>query len=210
MPELFCYRASSYRTPVRSRRHGPDSAGRYHHPGSQATQYFSLHPLGPWAEVTRNQRCASVDDAMEIRVAIWVIRLVVADPPATIDFDAADSGRTLLPISPADLTHDDPTICRALAQAHRDDRSAPKILRVPSAALPGTENIVILGARRMIEYAIEPMRPIHVPAAVGAVDARPPRDLFRFVRRVGAPDPAFEAWRQGTAHEVPEIDTANL
>lgn len=210
MPELFCYRASSYRTPVRSRRHGPDSAGRYHHAGAPATQYFALHPLGPWAEVTRNQRCESVDDALETRIAIWVIRLVLPDPPTTIDFDAADSGNTLLPISPRDLTDDDPTICRALAQAHRDEPSAAKILRVPSAALPGADNIVILGPRRMIEYAVEPMRPIHVPAAVGAVDARPPRDLFRLVRRLGAPDPAYEAWRHGVSHDVPEIDTVRL
>jgi RES domain-containing protein len=210
MPELVCYRASSYRTPVRSRRHGPDSAGRYHHPGAPATQYFALHPLGPWAEVVRNQRCETVEDALEARMAIWAIRLVLRARPARIDFDAADAGKTILPISPRDLTDDDPTICRALAQAHREARRAATVLRVPSAALPGTENIVILGGRRMIEYAVEPMRPIHVPAAIAAADARPPRDLFRLVRRRGTADPAYESWRRGREHALPEIDTARL
>jgi hypothetical protein len=208
--ELSCYRASSYRTPVRSRRHGPESAGRYHRPGSPATQYFSLHPMGPWAEVIRNQRCETVEDALETRIAIWAIRLVLSTRAATIDFAAADAGETLLPVAPRDLTDDDPTICRALAQAHREERPAAKVLRVPSAALPGTDNIVILGARRMIEYTIEPIRPIHIPAAIAAVDARSPRDLFRLVRRRGTPDPAYDAWRRGEDHAVPEIDTANL
>jgi hypothetical protein len=210
MPEVVCYRASSYRTPVRSRRHGPESAGRYHQPGSPATQYFSLHPLGPWAEVIRNQRCETVEDALETRIAIWAIRLDLATRATTIDFDAAYGGNTLVPLSAHALTDDDPTNCRALAQAHREDHRAAKFLRVPSAALPGTENIVLLGGRRMIEYAREPMRPIHLPAAVGAVDARAPRDLFRFVRLRGTRDPAYAAWRRGEKHEVPEIDTAEL
>jgi hypothetical protein len=210
MPEVVCYRASSYRTPVRSRRHGPESAGRYHQPGSPATQYFSLHPLGPWAEMIRNQRCETVEDALETRIAIWVIRLVLGTSAATIDFDAADRGNTLLPLSAQALTDDDPTICRALAQAHRDDPGAAKALRVPSAALPGAENIVLFGGRRMTEYALEPIRQIHLPAAIGAVDARPPRDLFRFVRLRGARDPAYDAWRRGEKHDLPEIDTAKL
>jgi RES domain-containing protein len=208
--ELVCYRASSFPTAVRSRRHRPDSAGRYHQPGSPATQYFSLHPMGPWAEMIRNQRCETLEDALEIRLPMWAIRLVLSTRPATIDFDAAEAGRTLLPVSGRDLTDDDPTICRALAQAHREERRGEKVLRVPSAALPGTENIVILGGRRMIEYAIEPIRPIQVPAAAAAVDARPPRDLFRLVRRRGTPDPAYDAWRRGEDHAVPEIDTAIL
>jgi len=210
MPELVCYRASSYRTPVRSRRHGPNSAGRYHAPGSPATQYLSLHPLTPWAEVIRNQRCASVDDALEIRIAIWAARLVLARSPTTIDFELADGGGTLYPIPPEALTDDDPTDCRALAQVHRGDRGAAKVLRVPSAALPGTENVVILGGRRMIEYRIEPIRRIHVPAAISAVDARPPRDLFRFVRHRGTRDEAFEAWRRGEEHEIPALDAGDL
>jgi hypothetical protein len=210
MPELVCYRASSYRTPVRSRRHGPDSAGRYHGPGSPPTQYFSLHPLTPWAELIRNQRCESVDDALEIRVAIWAIRLVLSAPARVIDFDAAEAGDTLLPVSPRDLTDDDPTICRALAQAHREDRAAGKVLRVPSAALPGAENIVILGGRRMIDYHAHPIRPIQVPAAIGAVDARPARDLFRSIRRRGARDPAYTAWRRGDKVPMPHVDTSIL
>ena len=210
MPELVCYRASSYLTPVRARAHGWSSTGRYHDWGSPATQYLSLHPLTPWAELVRNQRCRDLDDALETRIAIWAIRLVLDEEPAAVDFDAAAAGALATRIEPAELVADDARECRALAEAHRADPSAAKVIRVPSAALPGTDNIVIFGRRRAIRYEATPLRPIQVPAAVSSVDGRLPRDLFRLVRRLGDPHAGYEGWRHGERYELSAISTDSL
>src|SRR4051812_3708571 len=112
MPELVCYRASDYRTPVRARRHGMNSEGRFHRFGSDATQYFSLHPLTPWAEVGRNQGCTDLADWLEVRMEIWAVRLIVDDEPEPVDFDRTAAGDLLASISPAGLIDDDPADCR--------------------------------------------------------------------------------------------------
>jgi hypothetical protein len=208
--ELVCYRASSYLTPVRARAHGWSSTGRYHDWGSPATQYFSLHPLTPWAELVRNQRCRDLDDALETRIAVWAIRLVLKAEPETVDFDAADAGTLATRIAPAELVADDARECRVLADAHRADPSAAKVIRVPSAALPGTDNVVIFGRRRAIRYETTPLRAIQVPVAVSSVDGRLPRDLFRLVRRIGDRHAGYERWRRGERYELPSISTHPL
>ena len=208
--ELVCYRASSYLTPVRARAHGWSSAGRYHDSGSPATQYFSLHPLTPWAELARNQRCRDLEDALETRIAVWAIRLVLETEPAVVDFNTAEARTLATAIAPAELVADDARGCRALADAHRADPRAAKVIRVPSAALPGTENVVVFGRRRAIRYEATPLRRIQVPAAVASVDGRLPRDLFRLVRRFGDPHAGYEHWRRGEPYEVPAISTHPL
>lgn len=208
--ELVCYRASSYLTPVRARAHGWSSTGRYHDWGSPATQYLSLHPLTPWAELVRNQRCRDLDDALEARIAIWAIRLVLEREPAAVDYDAAAAEALATRIEPAELVSDDARKCRVLADAHRADPSAPKVIRVPSAALPGTDNIVIFGRRRAIRYEATPLRAIQVPAAVSSVDSRLPRDLFRLVRRLGDRHGGYERWCRGEIYELPAISTNPL
>ena len=208
--ELVCYRASSYLTPVRARAHGWSSTGRYHDWGSPATQYFSLHPLTPWAELVRNQRCRDLDDALETRTAVWAIRLVLESEPAIVDFDAAEAGELATRMAPRDLISDDAQKCRVLADVHRADPSAPKAIRVPSAALPGTENVVVFGRRRAIRYEATPLRVIQVPAAVSSVDGRLPRDLFRLARRIGDRHAGYEGWQRGERYELPPISTDPL
>ena len=210
MAELVCYRASSYRTAVRTRRHGDDSEGRYHEPGAEPTQYLSLHPLTPWAEVARAQGCRTLDDALEIRVAIWALRVRIDDAPAVVDFDAAEHGRAAGPISAAGLVADDWGECQALARAHRLDPGAPKTIRVPSAALAGTENLVIFGPRRMVRYEAEPLRPLHLPAALAAVDGRAPQGVWPLVRTAGEPHAGLEAWARGESYRLPAISTDPL
>jgi hypothetical protein len=205
MPELVCYRAAAYRTPIRSRPHGPDSGGRYHDPGGPATQYFSLHPLGPWAEIVRTQCWTTLEQALEARPPVWAIRLVLAEDPFLIDFDSAAAGNLPHPISPEELVDDDPAACRALARAHRADPGLPRVLRIPSAAFPGTENIVVLAARRGIEYLATPRRETQIPYASTAVNGRLPEGLFPYIRQRGEPHGGLEAWHQGEVFLLPEI-----
>ena len=53
--------------------------------------------------------------------------------------------------SPRACVADDHERCRAFADALRNERSAPPLLRIPSAALPGTENLVIAAPRDPLE-----------------------------------------------------------
>lgn len=205
MPELACYRAAAYRTPIRARRHRDDAGGRFHDPGSPPTQYLCLHPLGPWAELVRNQRCATLAEALEVRVPVWAVRLVLEDEPFRLDFDAAASAEAPHPISADGLVADDPSECRALARAWRRDTRAPPVVRVPSAALPGTDNIVIFAARRGIEYLAHPRRPTQVPYASAAVDGQMAAGLFEHIRLAGQPHAGLEAWRRGEEIALPEI-----
>lgn len=203
MPELVCYRASAYRTPTRVRAH--HDLGRYNGIDSPPTQYFSLHPLGPWAEVIRNRGYTDPEDALTFRLPIWAIRLVLPNEPFHIDFDAADAGATPAPIAARDLIADDQLGCRAFGDAIRATPAVPKVFRVPSAALPGTENIVIFGARAMIEYLAAPRRAQQVPASLVAVAARAPRSLLPLIRHRGRPHAGYEAWAQGDRYVLPAV-----
>lgn len=204
MPELVCFRAADYRTPLRIRAHGP-RGGRFHRPFSPPTQYLSLHPLGPWAEVVRGRGLVEEADAMQLRLSIWALRLELPDPPYALDFDAAVSDAAPAPIAPADLIDDDHAACRRFADVLRGDPTAPKILTVPSAALPGTRNLVILGPRRTIEYAAHVKRPTQVPAALIAVRAQPLATMLPHVRHIGRPHEGYEAWRNGTESHLPAL-----
>ena len=208
MWERVCFRAAAYRTPVRVRDHGAADGARYHEPGSEATQYFSLHPLGPWAEQVRNQRCTTLEDALEIRLPVWAVRVVLPSEPLILDFDVAASGSWPHPITPEGLVADDHGECRALAAAHRRDPAAARSLRVPSAALPATENLVILGRRRGIEYLAHPRRAVQIPYAAAGVDARMAARLFPQIRLHGEPHAGLEAWRRGEDLRLPEVSLA--
>jgi hypothetical protein len=203
MPELVCYRAAAYRTPTRVRAH--QDTGRYNRIDSPPTQYFSLHPLGPWAEVIRNRGYTNHEDALTFRLPIWAVRLVLPGDPVRIDFDAAHSGATPAPISAGDLIADDQLGCRAFGDAIRADPAAPKVLRVPSAALPGTENVVIFGARAMIEYLATPRRDQQVPASPVAVSAHAARGLLPLTRHRGRPHAGYEAWAEGGRYVLPPV-----
>jgi len=200
--ELVCYRAAAWLTPLRTRNHGT-LGGRFHEPQGRATQYLSLHPLTPWAEVLRNQGITDPDDYADLRIPVWALRVVLPEPPALLDFDAAAVRSDL---TPEDLVGDDPAACRRLAATLRADPDAPRVLRVPSAALPGTENLVILEPRRSVEYLQAPRRRQQVPAALTSVRARPPAALAPFVRHRGQAHAGLEAWRRGQAFALPAIE----
>jgi hypothetical protein len=208
MPEIVCYRAAAYRTPTRVRPH--DRPGRYHRLDSPPTQYFALHPFGPWAETIRNRGYTEPDDALALRLPVWDVRLVVPEDPVRVDFEAAAGGTTPAPIAADELIADDQLRCREFADAVRADRSAPRVLRVPSAALPGAENIVVLGPRRTIEYLRRPRREQQVPAAVGAVAARALESMLSLIRHRGQPHAYYEAWAAGEEYQLPELDPIGL
>ena len=199
MSEAVAYRIASWDSPLRVNQNR--SPGRFNDAGSPATQYFCLHPLGPWAEYLRANALGDPDRLTEHRLRIWALRIQLADV-VRIDFrDAREFGMH----DPWDLVADDHSGCRALAERLRVDPGAPKAICVPNAALPGTENVVIFGERVQIPYSWSPVSGVDIPACVVAERSEPPPGIVDLVRYAGDPHPAFEAWREGRAYRFADL-----
>ena len=194
---MVCYRQASYASPLRvdpSRR-----PGRYHRGDEEeATQYLCLHPLGPLAELMRAHSLRAEEQLRLVRARTWALRLEL-DGLLEITFaSAAGHG-----IEPERLVDDDQSGCRELAVRLR--RETPGLI-VPSAALPGTRNVVLFGPRVVSPYLDEPVTALDVPASVTADGARPLRGLLEAVRFQGELHAELEAWRHGEPFPFGEPD----
>jgi RES domain len=139
--------------------------------------------------------------ATDHRLRIWALR-VDLDAATRIDFSAAKR----FDLNEADdLIADEHAACQALAERMRADPRGPESIIVPSAALPGTENLVIFGERTQIPYSWEPISSIDIPACVIAERSQPPSAIASLVRYVGEPHPALEAWREGRSYRFPDL-----
>jgi RES domain-containing protein len=197
--EATAYRAANYGTPLRiepSRR-----SGRFHRAGELPTQYACLHPLGPLAEVVRAQGLPE-PEARELRMRTWVLRIDLT-PLVEVSFETARR----YGIEPADLVSDDHEPCRALADRQRVLGIAGLV--VPSAALPGTRNVVLFGERVAAGYS-DPVidAELDVPASMTADPGRPPLSLHALIRRKGQAHAALVAWRSGHEFRFEEPDWA--
>jgi RES domain len=182
------YRLASWRRPLRTE---PSRvAGRFHRATEDvATQYLCLHPLGPWAEFLRAADLRTAAQLAQVGQRTWALRLDLSGLPR-IGFDEARE----FGLRPGDLVSDDHRPCQRLAGRLRGDGVPGAI--VPSAALPGTDGVVLFGARAAAPYLVDPVGDIDVPASLTADGGRPPPGLLDRVRRRGAPHPALEAWRR--------------
>jgi len=194
---VICYRIAAYATPLRT---VPASTpGRFHHGDEDLpTQYVSLHPLGPLAELMRSADLRSEAQVRAVRIRTWALE-VPLDDLAEIDFDAAGA----YGITADQLVSDDREACRQLGSRLRDE--APGAI-VPSAALPGTRNVVLFGARVAAPYLTEPVSGLDIPASITADGGRPPLALLALVRFVGDPHPALNAWKRGASFRFTEPD----
>jgi RES domain len=204
--ELIAFRVANYETPLWSVENF--SAGRYNDSDAGFTQYLSLHPLTPWAELLRNEDRRARERAVLMRYPLWAMRLQLEDEPFELTFDnAAEFG-----LSAADLVADDHRPCRALAEAFRQD--GPKTFLAPSAALPGTTNLVVLEPRVLAPWNQIPLDDIDWPGSLTSQDGRCPEGLWDFVhyRATGRTHPALDAWLNGEdyAFAEPEVSTASL
>jgi hypothetical protein len=183
------YRLASWRRPLRTE---PSRvAGRFHRMTEESpTQYVCLHPLGPWAEFLRASGLRTPDQLALVRHRTWALRFDLTGLPRIGFDDARTYG-----LRPGDLVSDDLRACHRLAERLRGDGVPGAI--VPSAALPGTDNVVLFGERAAAPYLVEPLSAVDVPASLTADGGRPPLGLLDRVRRHGAPHAALEAWRAG-------------
>jgi hypothetical protein len=195
---VIVYRFASFATPLRTI--ADSRAARFHRGEEpQPTQYLSLHPLGPLAELLRNNDLRAPEQLTHVRVRTWALEVNVS-ALEEISFHNSES----FGIAPAELVADDRSACQALADELRGRTSSGIV--VPSAALPGTRNVVLFGARVAAPYLTAPVSELDLPASITAEDGRPPASLIDVVRYVGDNHAELEAWRRGEDFAFVEPD----
>lgn len=140
----------------------------------------------------RRAHLISSEELLQIEARIWVGK-IPSEQVVDIDFESATS----FGLAAEDLVADDYAKCQDFAERCRKDPGLPKTFKVPSAALPGTYNVVVLGPRVMSPFQLEPISAIDLPASVVAEDSRPLHTLVEKVRYFGPAHPALEAWERG-------------
>ncbi|MGK2958419.1 MAG: RES family NAD+ phosphorylase [Acidimicrobiales bacterium] len=187
MTHQVAFRLSSWDTPwwANSNR----NPGRFNRVG-QTTQYLCLHPLGPWAEYMRREHIDHPDDLALIRQRVWVARIALTNA-LEITWDNA---KAEFDIEPEQLVADRHDPCQSLADRLR--KQGVDTLLVPSAALPGTQNVVLFGPRISSPYLPEPIDPsLDVPTSLIADHATMTDTLLASVRHIGQPHQELESWR---------------
>jgi hypothetical protein len=189
---ITAYRHAAYDTPWWA--NPSRQAGRFHRAGDPPTQYLSLHPLGPAAEMLRHHvGPRPVEDVDTVLLNLWAVQLP-EDGLVEIDFDTCSGfGAT-----PEDLVGEDYERCQELAESQRRAGAAGMV--VPSAALPGTSSVVLFGARVLHPYLAEPVTPQEVRTGHLTDGARPPGEVLPLVRWVGASHRALNHWQHTGAY----------
>lgn len=207
MPELVAFRLANYETPLWSVENF--SAGRYNEAGDGFTQYLSLHPMTPWAEMLRGEDRRTRARALLMRYPLWALRVQLTADPFDLTFASAPS----VGLRPADLVADDPRPCRRLAASFRAGHG-PAAFTAPSAALPGTRNLVVLEPRVIGPWDLVPLDELDWPGALAAQDGRCPEGLWDLVhfRRTRARHPALRAYERDKPYvfDEPEVSAASL
>lgn len=171
---MICFRHCDYRTPLRSSFQAQRRPGRYHRGNEEEpTQYLCLHPLGPHAEAMRRYDARTPASARQLDLRTWAL-------------DVDVSGLADVPFADAWVA-DDYAVCHDLADAMRESGKAGMI--VPSAALPGTSNIVIFGGRVASPYDLVRHGATEVSAGITGEHGCGLETLVELVRFRGEPHP---------------------
>jgi RES domain-containing protein len=171
---VIAYRNSDYLTPLRTDTQSQRRPGRYHR-GTEAepTQYLSLHPLGPHAEAMRRLDARTPERARALDLRTWALE-IPGDGLVEVEFSEQ-------------WVDDDWSACQDLGDVLRES-GAPGAI-VPSAALPGTRNVVLFGPRSALPYLWQPLRPADVPTSITGEHGSALESLVTCVRFRGGPHP---------------------
>lgn len=188
MPDTAIFRVADWVSALRVA--GNRSDGRFNRAG-QTAQYFSVHPLGAWAELLRREQ-PSAARLGTFRHRLWTAR---ADLTSAVHITWTTARR--FGITPEELVGDDHVPCQALGDRLRARGTTAVV--VPSASLPGVRNVVLFGPRVSIPLLDEPTEARELPCTVAAEDATVPPQVLSLVRYEGAPHIELEAWRRREA-----------
>lgn len=194
---MVAYRLSTYGNPLRTE--PARRPGRYHTGEEDSpTQYVCLHPLGPLAEFMRANDVRLPEQVRQVRQRTWALRLEIDGLPEITLATAEDFG-----LEATGLVADDASRCQDLGMRLRDE--VPGIV-VPSAALPGTRNVVLLGPRVGSPYLVDPISAVDVPASITAHAARPILSLLDVVCFKGELHAELEAFNRDEEFDFDEPD----
>jgi hypothetical protein len=160
---------------------------------ADTVQYLCLHPLGPAAEMLRHN-VGPDGDSDDVLLNLWAVA-VEDDGIVRITFDSCADHH----ITPEELVGDDHEPTQRLADSSRAAGHGGLI--VPSAALPGTENLVLFGAKVLHPYLAEPLSVDEIPTGHLTDGARPPAEVISLVRWFGQPHRALEHWKTNGTYE---------
>lgn len=194
MTGVVAYRHAAYDSPWWA---NPNSrSGRFHRALEHATQYLSLHPLGPAAEMLRHHLGPNAEaDYDTILLNLWAV-IVEDDDIVEIGFhNCAD-----FDIAPENLVGDDYGPTQELGDRLRNEGVSG--IRVPSAALPGSDNLVLFGPRILHPYCVSPVTPEEVRTGHLTDGARPPAEVSSIVRWLGTEHSALSEWQATGAYSV--------
>jgi hypothetical protein len=167
--------------------------GRFHRAGEDTVQYLCLHPLGPAAEMLRHN-VGPDGDPDDVVLNLWTA-VVDIDDVTRVDFaDCAGYAHTA-----DDLVSDDYAATQALADAIR--ASGATAMVVPSAALPGTHNLILFGVRLLHPFLWEPLMPDEIPTGHLTDGARAAAEVVSYVRWFGTPHTAAEQYKATGAYD---------
>ncbi len=189
---LTVFRHAAYDTPWRATA-GPTS-GRFHRAGSDIVQYLSLHPLGPAAEMLRHNVGPS-GDPDDVLLNLWAAEVDI-DEVMRIDFENCDE----YGLTPDELVGEDYTPTQQLADELRAHGATAMI--APSAALPGTHNLILFGIRLLHPFLWKPIDPEEIPTGHLTDGARPPAEVRDHVRWIGAAHTALDQWKATRTYDL--------
>jgi RES domain len=178
------YRATTYDTPLWV---SPNTRpGRWSHPeDATIAQYCSLDVASAIAEMVRAEDLREIEDARELRVSVWELRI---DEGAIADYStpdrAAGQGFAWEP-----LVANTWDACRE--EGLRIKEAGGRGVLAPSAALPQGLALTIFGPRTEVAWQADPSLSIQIPAR-HIVHGAPGDDLVRDARFFGDPYPAVD------------------
>lgn len=183
--KLQVFRHAAYDTPWWA---FPSSRpGRFHRGRVDTVQYLCLHPLGPAAEMLRHQ-IGPAGDPDHLVLNLWTAIIDIPDVVA-IDFaNCTDHG-----ITPDELIGEDYAPTQQLADTVQQS-GAPAMI-VPSAALPGTHNLIVFGPRVAHPYLYPAHMTEEVPTGHLTDGARPAAEITAHIRWRGQPHSAAEQFK---------------
>ena len=186
------FRHAAYDSPWRAL---PNPAeGRFHRAQREIVQYLSLHPLGPAAEMLRHN-VGPGGNPDDVLLNLWTA-VADVDEVTRVDFDdCAAYG-----ITADELVGDDYGPTQALADAIRATDSTAMV--VPSAALPGTRNLVLFGVRFLHPYLWAPLMAEEIPTGHLADGARPAAEVVAHIRWRGTAHKAAEQWKATGTYDL--------
>jgi RES domain-containing protein len=179
------YRTSTYDVPLwvsPNRRHG-----RWNLANHGCTQYFCRDPEAPFAEAIRHEDLRTEHEAATYRTTLWQTRI---DEAAVVDYSTFEKAESA-GFPPEALVADDSERCQAEADWLISHGVAAVL--APSAALPGSVNVTVFGARVEVSWTTERRLTSQMPVQRLQTSA-PPVGLTSRVRYFGEAHVGLEAY----------------